>query len=623
MRISRIAIKNFKSFRDLTIFPNDSFNIIIGENNSGKSTLFEAIHLWEKCYKTLIQNSGKKFYQVEGNHRYLAYNELDFLRITTDKDIFHNRRGSKCSITMTLKVDEEEFELGIHISTPTSISNSFFRIQPARLVNFNRFADKLAANGFRLDEAIFIYQTRPVAGIHQFEPYLNEGQVNKRIQRGLSHEVLRNKITLKHDLQAQLEDSISRVLGTLVKFELPPRSKRLKDEFIDLKVKSNGSNLDIHLQGSGFLQVAEIISTIEYIDAPLKLLLVDEPDSHIHSKLQRNLINYLRAIDHNQFFIISHNDQFVTNAKDNEVFFLNDEAKQSRELKPVPTASFDIIKRSLGGVIMSLEKLNQASRVFFVEGSDDADYIRDLVVAFNRVNNVNHSVDTCSFFPLRGKDNIARKIEYNKRTLSSLFTGKKYGIIFDRDFSTNAIDQTLKDNLLRKLGAGSVAFSHKGYCIESGLFSDKYILINFLSRTQPALDLQNLGAEVDRLLNDIQTNIRDVTSGFYSDMENRFRGQRNNRPEYDQLEINEFVRDLDDNGTFQVYRVMSKTVIAKFVLDLEVALGCKFVHRNDDECETISCGLLNQYINILIAPDQLFPAYLDLIQSVLGINGHP
>lgn len=119
-----------------------------------------------------------------------------------------------------------------------------------------------------------------------------------------------------------------------------------------LKLFIYGRNVIKHislLQGSGFLQIVEILSTVEFIDAPLKLLLVDEPDSHIHTKLQHNLLAHLKKIDHNQFFIISHNDQFVTSAGEGEVFFLNEDAKLSGHLEAINPNSFDIIKNSLGG----------------------------------------------------------------------------------------------------------------------------------------------------------------------------------------------------------------------------------------------------------------------------------
>ena len=48
--LKKIRIQKFKSIDDLTINCNDKFNVIIGENNIGKTSIFEAIHLWKICY---------------------------------------------------------------------------------------------------------------------------------------------------------------------------------------------------------------------------------------------------------------------------------------------------------------------------------------------------------------------------------------------------------------------------------------------------------------------------------------------------------------------------------------------------------------------------------------------
>ncbi|MEY3996968.1 MAG: hypothetical protein RL344_1311 [Pseudomonadota bacterium] len=42
MYISKLRIKNFKCFQDVEITFDPNFNLIIGENNSGKSTIFDA-----------------------------------------------------------------------------------------------------------------------------------------------------------------------------------------------------------------------------------------------------------------------------------------------------------------------------------------------------------------------------------------------------------------------------------------------------------------------------------------------------------------------------------------------------------------------------------------------------
>ena len=46
--IKKIVIDKFKSINHLEITPAGNFNVLIGENNIGKTTIFEAIHLWKR-----------------------------------------------------------------------------------------------------------------------------------------------------------------------------------------------------------------------------------------------------------------------------------------------------------------------------------------------------------------------------------------------------------------------------------------------------------------------------------------------------------------------------------------------------------------------------------------------
>ncbi|PSJ45251.1 hypothetical protein C7H85_11385 [Zobellella endophytica] len=624
LRISKIKLRNFKAFKSICITPNPDFNIVIGENSAGKSTVFEAIHLWEKCYKTYILASRKGFYKVKkSTNRYVNYQDLDFLRITSDEDLFYDPKDAelgKCSeITLTLKNeegDDEFWDLGFKVTCPTSIENAFFRVQPIEEKQFSNFATSFCGDGKFLDEAIFIYQTRPVAGVHQYEPYYNEAQIKRKIQKGSSHEVLRNKIISKRRSISDLEGSISEILDKKVKFDIPSPARKDKDEFIRLGVSIDGSKYyDLHLQGSGFLQIVEILSTIEFIDAPLKLLLVDEPDSHIHTKLQQSLLSHLRGIDHNQFFVISHNDQFVTNSEDGEVFFLSDESKISGQLEAINPSGFDIIKKSLGGVIMSLERLNHATHVVFVEGEDDAEYIKKLnsklKQTFQPVGCTSHSV----FLSLRGKDNITQKIEYNRRTLMSLLKGKKWHVVFDRDFSTNDIDKRLKEMLGNK---GCTPYSHDGYCIESVLFSNNIILKDYLCSLIPDVRTECVSIFTDNWMRQLERDIHDMSSSLNKEIEVKFNGQKNNRPEFDNLNFIDVVRSWKDDGVFKPERVMSKSLIKKFVMDLECEMGVSLFLRGSNHDDEVASKLLSNYFDYIKSLDDLFSSFKRLMLQ-LGV----
>ncbi|WP_369686325.1 AAA family ATPase [Photobacterium leiognathi] len=83
-------MKNFKGFESLEFEPNDNFNIIIGENNIGKSSVFEAIQLWKRCYDLSIKSDDKGFYKSSPqSNLYLPFSDLYFLRVTHDRELFN------------------------------------------------------------------------------------------------------------------------------------------------------------------------------------------------------------------------------------------------------------------------------------------------------------------------------------------------------------------------------------------------------------------------------------------------------------------------------------------------------------------------------------------------------
>ena len=57
-RLSQIILKNFKRFKDLSLKLNDDLNIFIGDNETGKSTILQAIDLCVSGSVSRIQRIG-------------------------------------------------------------------------------------------------------------------------------------------------------------------------------------------------------------------------------------------------------------------------------------------------------------------------------------------------------------------------------------------------------------------------------------------------------------------------------------------------------------------------------------------------------------------------------------
>lgn len=169
----------------------------------------------------------------------------------------------------------------------------------------------------------------------------------KKIEKGRSHEVLRNKI-LSSDIEL-LTERMKRVLDCDFDFKVPTRTAREKEEYINLYVTQNGKKIDVGLQGSGFLQVAEIFSSMAIMDNALNVLLIDEPDSHISPRIQNKLLDCLKEISNVQVFVITHNDNFVSELAAEDIIFINSENKNIGHIEALNDINIDVLHSSLGG----------------------------------------------------------------------------------------------------------------------------------------------------------------------------------------------------------------------------------------------------------------------------------
>jgi len=373
MKICSIKIENFKAFREVEMSLNLNFNVIIGENNIGKSTLFEAIHLWMLGYNSLIQSNGKTFYG-RNTLRYISFDRLFFLRITTIDDVFHINIKT-ASITLNILLDDVIYSLKINFEKPASMD--FYLRVKYESEDFQALSEKLREQGLNLLNSIFIYHTRPVFNTIKNEPFYNNAQLMKKISLGKSYDVIRNKI-LKGDPTdrrfVRLQERISRVFDKQIKIRF--KNKNLQDEeYVRITIQiENSKEIDISLVGSGILQVIDIFSTLEFINRRercLNLLLIDEPDSHIHSNLQSTLIDELRLDENNQHFIITHNDRLINKAQEGELLYINKASLDNGRVNPISTNNYNSVTAELASKMFSLIEIERNKIIVFTEGKTD------------------------------------------------------------------------------------------------------------------------------------------------------------------------------------------------------------------------------------------------------------
>ena len=612
MYIKKMILKDFKTYENAEITFNNSFNVLIGENNIGKTTLFEALQLWKKCFDISIMSNGKDFYS-DSVPLYISFEDLYFLRLTKDEDIFYGNKRT-CEITVQYANEETNtsYLLGFKLTKP-HITNAYIRVSKNSPTEFVSFKDMLDSLSIKLTEFLFIQQTSPVAKVLSKEPYMFKGQIIKKIEKGKSNEVLRNKILQSLNKSSNLESWMKNVLDMDFTFKTPTRTAREKEEYIDLYVEIGGKKLDVYLQGSGFLQAAEIFSTIDIMDNALNIMLIDEPDSHISPRIQNNLLKCLRQIANTQIFVITHNDNFVSDLEPENIIFINEENKNLGDIKPLTDVNIDTLHATLGGIITGLTRLQKSKRVVFVEGKDDIAYIKKLNDSLTQINS-QYCIDfkTLSFWFIRGKDYIPQKVMTGKQLLSQAVDSCKFAAIFDKDFSTESANEAFVQNIKRRLGANAKVHTHDGYCIESVLFSNCDILKTFLQKLLSGVQI-DLDTFISGFVNTKKNSIRSVGSELYLKMKDKFASQKTEaRVELSSVDFDQYAAEAAVN----IQYLMLKDNIKDFVISLESIIGKQLFSRDDDGNETIASRLLEEYFASITCDEELYPDYINMLNML-------
>jgi hypothetical protein len=135
-----------------------------------------------------------------------------------------------------------------------------------------------------------------LAGIPSFEEYRAQGVVRRSAARGDANSVFRNVLlTLKADAEAwnTFQDSLHEVFHDI---DVDIEFDHDTGEHIAGWVKRGDVRLPTESCGTGVLQAIQVLSYIGVYKP--RLLILDEPDSHLHPDNQRKLARLLDHLSH-------------------------------------------------------------------------------------------------------------------------------------------------------------------------------------------------------------------------------------------------------------------------------------------------------------------------------------
>jgi len=300
-----------EDFKNITNFDTDlnKINILVGANNSGKSSVLQGIH-FSILAEAVRRNIGRETVPQQS----LLYQPSSDFTVLRHGAPYTNYSGSTSKLTLTGDIfsdGENADAFTITISKGKNFGNISIKSRPN-----NPFRQLVTS----YTDLYSIY-VPGLSGIPLEEKLHTRAVIRSATANGDANLYLRNilyYINENRDLQ-KLNTLIQRVFPE-VEIVLPYKPDR--DINILTSIKANGTELPLELSGTGFLQIVQIMAYVLLFKP--KLLLLDEPDEHLHPNNQFLLADALKILsyDMNTQIILCTHSRHMLAALDDDVKFI-------------------------------------------------------------------------------------------------------------------------------------------------------------------------------------------------------------------------------------------------------------------------------------------------------------
>lgn len=220
------------------------------------------------------------------------------------------------------------------------------------------------------EDAYNVYHLPPLSGVQTLEKKVELGAQRHVIGEGRPGEILRNLLWQVQE-KGKLEE-LNKQLREMFHLQLEPISFNPKiDAHIQVYYKPEGPKtrmgLEISNGGSGFLQFLLLAAFLYTHES--SMLLIDEPDSHMHVRLQQSMYDWLQKVsaENNIQLLISTHSEVIINSTDVDsiyTFF-------GREPKQIDGAKSKIVSALKSVRALDIISAQDKKFVLFVEGVTD------------------------------------------------------------------------------------------------------------------------------------------------------------------------------------------------------------------------------------------------------------
>jgi len=377
--ISRVVIKNFKRI-DTQEFILSDFDVLVGSNNSGKTTLLQAMAIWQYCvdqFKITKRKGASGIQIVLPAFTALPLPEFNLLwKDRTERKNVKQENGKnkpeyiliEISVYWKTRKDDEGIEESFTVQLRYSSPLTIYAIPECGFEEFNK--------RIKEDDFPSIVYVPPFSGLDPVEKWLDDGNVRQNVGKGQPGSVLRNLLyrvidvtdekgiiipIQKNSSWKEIESKISEWFGVKLN---PPEYEKGQSTQISLHYTVGKKEFDIISSGSGFHQILTLMAFL-FGYKGITTILFDEPDAHLHVNLQKQILSYFKKQKQIQFLIATHSEEFIMGVEVNSILsILSGEPVRIQSSEEVVKAMSIVDNRDV-------IKTKQSPYILYVEGEDD------------------------------------------------------------------------------------------------------------------------------------------------------------------------------------------------------------------------------------------------------------
>lgn len=386
--IKQVKLCYFKQFREETFDLLDTV-VLAGPNNTGKTSLLQAIAIWNLALqKWLIgrgPESGSRAKQRTGvpisrnEFAAIPLREMNLLWNDRSTALYKNelQNGQKLGTKRILEIGITEAKSNLSLTFAfTYMSSELVYVKPE--TSGDQIPDSI--------KNLQVVHVPPFSGIGAEETRYDKAYQDLLIGQGKPGDILRNLLLEiygkeQNDKRQEWEnlcEDIEEMFGYRL---LPPTyngSPFIVCEYqpgtFDKRRQRALPSLDISCAGSGLLQVLMLLGF--FYARPASIFLIDEPDAHLHIILQKQIYDRLRQVAQKrgcQLLVATHSEVLIDGTSPERIlsFF-------GSPHKLVGDIERDRVREALKRLTsLDLLMAEQLQGIIYLEGETDLNLLRE------------------------------------------------------------------------------------------------------------------------------------------------------------------------------------------------------------------------------------------------------